>query len=362
MSCGSSGQMPGVRNFSYVKFWQMIGRGSRVLDPNKIRPWCLEKDKFLIIDCWGNLADVREIPVPVPPLSEQRRIAAILDKADAIRRKRREALRRTDQFLRSAFLDMFGDPVSNRKGFPRVKLSDLAAEDGIRCGPFGTQLCKSEYRSNGVPLWGITHVDAHFRLPTDEFLEAAKAGLLDQYSLEPGDIVMTRKGTIGNCAVYPSDFAPGVMHSDLQRIRVDTTRSLPICLTSQLTLSRDVERQIAQFSHGANRRRCRQPDGAADRCRPPPGPARFPGWAGPHTAANQHGALRDAPNLMDCLVIGAGLEAAALAGIGLHLAQAPGDLAPAVGHRHDLAVGDAHELAGVWRLRISSGLRVDPLG
>ena len=41
------------------------------------------------------------------------------------------------------------------------------------------------------------------------------------------------------------------MHSDLLRIRIDTTRSLPICLTSQLTLSRDVERQIAQISHGA---------------------------------------------------------------------------------------------------------------
>ena len=41
------------------------------------------------------------------------------------------------------------------------------------------------------------------------------------------------------------------MHSDLLRIRIDTTRSLPICLTSQLTLSGDVERQIAQISHGA---------------------------------------------------------------------------------------------------------------
>ena len=101
----------------------------------------------------------------LPPLPEQRRIAAILDKADAIRRKRQEAIRLTDQFLRSAFLEMFGDPASNRKGFPRVKLSDLAAADGIKCGPFGTQLSKSEYRSAGVPLWGIKHVNVHFACP-----------------------------------------------------------------------------------------------------------------------------------------------------------------------------------------------------
>jgi len=40
--------------FSYTKFWQMIGRGTRLLEPNKIKPWCTVKDKFLIIDCWEN--------------------------------------------------------------------------------------------------------------------------------------------------------------------------------------------------------------------------------------------------------------------------------------------------------------------
>ena len=50
-----------------------------------------------------------------PPLSEQKRIAAILDKADALRRKRQQALQLTEQFLRSTFLDMFGDPVRNPK-------------------------------------------------------------------------------------------------------------------------------------------------------------------------------------------------------------------------------------------------------
>jgi len=40
--------------FSYTKFWQMIGRGTRLLEPTKMKPWCQEKDKFLIIDCWNN--------------------------------------------------------------------------------------------------------------------------------------------------------------------------------------------------------------------------------------------------------------------------------------------------------------------
>ncbi|MCF6178114.1 MAG: restriction endonuclease subunit S, partial [Geopsychrobacter sp.] len=59
---------------------------------------------------------VRDLKIPLPSLPEQRRIAAILDKADAIRRKRQQAIGLTEEFLRSVFLDMFGDPVLNPKG------------------------------------------------------------------------------------------------------------------------------------------------------------------------------------------------------------------------------------------------------
>jgi len=70
-----------------------------------------------------------EIPLPHkngrPDLAQQKRIAAILDKADAIRHKRQQALRLTDEFLRSVFLDMFGDPVTNPMGWGVAKLSLL---------------------------------------------------------------------------------------------------------------------------------------------------------------------------------------------------------------------------------------------
>jgi len=64
---------------------------------------------------------LKALAVPVPPLAEQRRIADILDKADAIRRKRKQAIALTEELLRSAFLEMSGDPVTNPKASP-VKL------------------------------------------------------------------------------------------------------------------------------------------------------------------------------------------------------------------------------------------------
>ncbi|MBX3330587.1 MAG: restriction endonuclease subunit S, partial [Nitrospira sp.] len=60
--------------------------------------------------------------IPLPPLSEQRRIAEILDKADALRAKRRAALAQLDTLTQSIFLDMFGDPATNPKGWPRITL------------------------------------------------------------------------------------------------------------------------------------------------------------------------------------------------------------------------------------------------
>ncbi|MDX2054766.1 MAG: restriction endonuclease subunit S [Polyangiaceae bacterium] len=65
------------------------------------------------------------IPLVKPPLPEQRRIADILDKADTIRRKRKEAIALTEELLRSAFLEMFGDPVTNPKGWEVKPLGDL---------------------------------------------------------------------------------------------------------------------------------------------------------------------------------------------------------------------------------------------
>lgn len=59
----------------------------------------------------------KQLKIPLPPLEEQKRIAAILDKADAIRRKREKAIELTNTLLSSVFLDMFGDPVTNPKGW-----------------------------------------------------------------------------------------------------------------------------------------------------------------------------------------------------------------------------------------------------
>jgi type I restriction enzyme S subunit len=76
---------------------------------------------------------LNEIEIPLPPLAEQKRIAAILDAADALRTKRREALAQLDALLQSTFLTLFGDPVTNPMGWKAVCLRSVAdLENGDR--------------------------------------------------------------------------------------------------------------------------------------------------------------------------------------------------------------------------------------
>jgi type I restriction enzyme, S subunit len=79
------------------------------------------------------LDKLRDLQIPLPPLAEQKRIAAILDKADAIRSKLQQFIRLSDDFLRSVFLDMFGDPVTNPKGWELHTLTSVIG-DSFRNG------------------------------------------------------------------------------------------------------------------------------------------------------------------------------------------------------------------------------------
>lgn len=194
-----------------------------------------------------------EAEIPLPPLAEQKRIAAILDEADALRRKRRAALTKLDALLQSVFLDMFGDPVTNSKGW-NVGSIEIVADDksDIRCGPFGTQLKVDELVDSGIPLLGIENVHSgRFNPNSTKFLTEAKAKQLSMFDVKPGDVLITRMGTIGRACVVPQGFMDARISYHLFRVRPNPQKCLPDFLAATISRSGTFQAQLKQMAHGA---------------------------------------------------------------------------------------------------------------
>ena len=136
------------------------------------------------------------LEIPLPPLPEQKRIAAILDKADAIRRKRQQAIQLADDFLRAVFLDMFGDPVTNPKGWPVDKFGNVFdVRDGTHDSP--------SYVSSGFPLITSKNIkNGEIDMLDVNYISKEDYELINRRSkVDVGDILMPMIGTIGNPAI-----------------------------------------------------------------------------------------------------------------------------------------------------------------
>jgi type I restriction enzyme S subunit len=116
-------------------FISIVRAQSQKINPKYLFHWITTpKNQHAIRYCGRKTTNIsnldaerfKQLEIPLPPLREQQRIAAILDKADAIRRKRQQASLLADQFLRSVFLDMFGNPVTNPKRWNEYVLKDIA--------------------------------------------------------------------------------------------------------------------------------------------------------------------------------------------------------------------------------------------
>jgi len=162
-------------------------------------------------------ADIASMEIPLPPLEEQRRIASILDKADALRAKRREAIAKLDQLLQSVFLDMFGDPVINPMEWGKVSFADVVY---FQEGP-GVR--KWQFRSNGVKLINVINiVDGELDLSrSSRYLDTDEVTQnYQRFLLETGDYVMSSSGvTWGKIAEVRSEHLPLCLNTSMIRLR-----------------------------------------------------------------------------------------------------------------------------------------------
>lgn len=190
--------------------------------------------------------DVARFSIPLPPLEEQRRIAGILDAADALRRRRREALDLLDTLPGAIFAEMFG----GRSDLPTTKIEDVVVNS--RTGPFGSQLLKAEFVESGIPVLGIDNVVTNrFIEETPRFITEQKYKALQRYTVIPGDVLITIMGTCGRCAVVPTGIPTMVNTKHLCCLTPKHEDIHSEYLRSAFLFDEDVHRQLEQQTKGS---------------------------------------------------------------------------------------------------------------
>lgn len=176
---------------------------------------------------------IREIEIPLPPLDDQKRIAHLLGKVEGLIAQRKQHLQQLDDLLKSVFLEMFGDPITNPRRFPVRKLSEfyINPKEGTKCGPFGSALKKDELVDSGIPVWNMDNIDPSGRmiLPFRMWITKEKYKDLASYSVIDGDIIISRAGTVGKMCVARMDGEPAIISTNLIRLRLgDKLRPLHV--------------------------------------------------------------------------------------------------------------------------------------
>lgn len=148
----------------------------------------------------SHLDDLR---FPLPPLEEQRRIAATLDKADELRAKRRAALEQLDTLTQAIFLDMFGDPAEH----PRAALGETTSV--VTKGTTPTTI-GFDFSSAGIGFVRAQDLTggALDASALSLFVDEAADDALARSRLLPSDVLISIAGTIGRCAIVPSGAGP----------------------------------------------------------------------------------------------------------------------------------------------------------
>ena len=173
-----------------------------------------------------NIDLVKGVQVPLPPLAEQRRIAEVLDRAEALRAKRRAGLAQLDTLTQSIFLDLFGDPHRNQKEWPRRPISGLFAAPPI----FGSMIPPVTERRGWLALrvgniqnWTLDFSDRKYvDLPT---------GSVERHSVKDGDLLLARaiasEEHLGKCVVANPRDEHWAFDSHLMRLRFDRQQAEP---------------------------------------------------------------------------------------------------------------------------------------
>ena len=166
----------------------------------------------------------KKTTIPVPPLAEQKRIVAELDLLSSIIEKKKVQLKEYDQLAQSIFYDMFGDPITNEKGWEVKKLGEVATSD------LGKTLNSSKDKGTLYPYLCAINV-LWDKIDTSTLKETRfEESELERYSVKKGDLLICEGGDIGRAAIWNKEESIQYQNA-LHRVRFNGEVIPRFCLT-----------------------------------------------------------------------------------------------------------------------------------
>ncbi len=197
----------------------------------------------------GNL---KKIEIPLLPLAKQQRIAEVLDRADALRAKRRASLAQLDTLTQAIFLDLFGDPATNPKGWAGRPIGEITSK--FSDGPFGSNLKSEHYTETGVRVVRLQNIGVGEFVDDDAaYISERHFANLKKHECRPGDVLVGTLGAPNLRACIQPDWLPIALNkADCVQVRPNECIANATYICALLNQPA-TERMAQELMHGQTR-------------------------------------------------------------------------------------------------------------
>lgn len=200
-----------------------------------------------------NQQRMNQIEVLFPEIHIQKNIAKIFMRVESTLEKRRQTIRLSDDFLKSAFLEMFGDPLRNNKNLSTYTLDKIVSSSrySLKRGPFGGSLKKEIFVKSGYKVYEQKHAIRNDFKIGGYYIDEEKFKEMKPFEIKPDDLIISCSGTIGKVAIVPDGIEKGIINQALLKLTLDQGKVIPIYF-KYLLETPAMQSKLFGFTHGSS--------------------------------------------------------------------------------------------------------------
>ena len=194
---------------------------------------------------------LKQANINYPDVTAQKYVVTVLDGLCDIIKKKKFTLKSLDLLVKARFVEMFGDPVANTKGWPLPLIEDVVANEknALKAGPFGSALKKEYYVESGYKIYGQEQVISGDPDIGDYYIDEERYRQLENCAVKAGDVLISLVGTYGKLLIMPECFEPGIINPRLMKITFDKGKVNPYYF-QHFFQSDSLKKALANNTHG----------------------------------------------------------------------------------------------------------------